>query len=67
MTQLMMGSTTAAITTTSTRPGPPAIAATPAAPAAPPAPAAAPAAPAGGAAQPGVDDHLRNALAAALC
>ena len=62
--QMSMGSTTAAVTTTSTRAGPPALAA---APTAPTAPAAAPAAPPlGGAAQPRVDERLRNALATAL-
>ncbi len=60
MPQLMnMGSTTVAITTTTTRAGP--TPATAPAPTAVP-PAAAPT----GAAQPGVEDHLRNALAAAL-
>ena len=63
--QTNMGSTTAAVTTTSTCTGPP-IAAAPAAPATPAAAAAAPAAPPRGAAQLGVDDRLRNALAAAL-
>ena len=63
--QTNMGSTTAAVATTSTRTGPP-IAAAPAAPAAPAAATAAPAAPPRGAAQLGVDDRLRNALAAAL-
>ncbi len=65
--QKNMGSTTATIATTSTHTTP-AIAASTSAPAAA-APTAAPAAPATaprGGAQPGVEDHLRNALAAAL-
>ena len=55
--QTNMGSTTAAVTTTTTHTGPSAAATAPAAPAAPPAPAAAPT---GGAAQPGVDDHCHR-------